>query len=222
MLAKPSIVFATGAGNTTLDQDEFGGNPFATALIELSGRDDLPIAKLLAALRTQTYRKSVGRQKPTWNELPNVRNWRIALPVGIRQERRAALVLIVADYPALAVPRLHGAANDERRIAAMLAGHGFSIRQGVASNRHSILDALSRFALESRQLDSAIIYSTGHGVQFGGDVYLLPGDYPFQSGYSARLLGTHAVSVERIAEAAKAASMNLTFFAGCRSNVSLE
>ena len=34
----PAIVFATRSGGTTINRDAFGGNPFATALIQLAGR----------------------------------------------------------------------------------------------------------------------------------------------------------------------------------------
>jgi hypothetical protein len=39
----PALVFATRSGGTTIDQDSFGGNPFATALIQLASSDGISL-----------------------------------------------------------------------------------------------------------------------------------------------------------------------------------
>jgi Caspase domain len=232
----PLIVYATRSGGTTLDRDDHGGNPFATALIALAARAELELAALLPALRDATHTGSGGHQLPEWAGRVAPASWRFAAPdsgvgvgvggvgVGVGgvgdgavPERRCALVLVVSRYPALPNPRLDGAAHDERRIAAMLAGHGFSVTQGVAPGRAALLHALREFAHASRAHDAALVYSTGHGIESGGVVYLVPGDYPFERGYGAALLRRHAVAVPRIASACGATQMNATFFAGCRS-----
>ncbi len=213
---RPLVIYATRPGGTTLDQDEFGGNPFATALIELSQRKGLKLRRLLPALRQLTLDRSAGLQTPTWERLPSDIRWAFPLPPGKRKERRIALVLVVSEYASPATPRLLGAAHDERRISSMLAGHGFSVVQGVAPHRLAMLLAVRSFARRSKGFDVAIVYSTGHGVERGNHVYLVPGDYPFQHGYSTTSLRRHAVSVGRIASACRAGAMNITFFAGCR------
>ncbi|MGL6113081.1 MAG: hypothetical protein ACRC2B_23560, partial [Rubrivivax sp.] len=93
------------------------------------------------------------------------------------------------------------------------------VRQGVAPDRASLLRALRAFGAETKGCDSALIYSTGHGVECDGKVYLLPGDYPFEQGYARALLDRRAVTVEHIAQACKATGFNLMFFAGCRLRV---
>jgi hypothetical protein len=62
-----------------------------------------------------------------------------------------------------------------------------------------------------------LVYSTGHGLECNGSVYLLPGDYPLAEGCSPPQLRAKAVSVDRIAAACRAARLNLVFFAGCRT-----
>ena len=213
-----SIVYATLPGGTTLDQDACGGNPFATALIELSQRQALNLRQLLPALRKSTIERSARHQVPTWERLPSNRTWTFPMLPGTRAEKRIALVLIVSEYLSLANPRLLGAAADERRIASMLAGHGFSVVQAVPPDRQALHGALRSFAAKSKGFDVAVVYSTGHGVEHEGSTYLLPGDYPFLRGYGTTLLAQHAVPVDRIASACKAKKVNLTFFAGCRTN----
>ena len=112
-----SIIYATSPGGTTLDEDACGGNPFATALIELSQRPALKLSHLLPALRKSTISSSAGHQVPTRARLLSNRNWTFPMTPGTRAEKRIALVLIVSEYLILTNPRLPGAATDERRIA---------------------------------------------------------------------------------------------------------
>jgi hypothetical protein len=50
-------------------------------------------------------------------------------------------------------------------------------------------------------------------------VVLLPGDFPMDAAPTARSLRSHGVSVDRIAESMQARSLNVLFFAGCRTLV---
>ena len=177
------LVFATASGGTAIDQDERGGNPFATALIELSTQPDLTLRVLPTRLRTLTYEKSGHHQATEWKCRPQRTSWRFGLQPGSRTERRSALVLIVSAYPQFPAASLSGAATDERRIAAMLAANGFSVTQGVAPQRRALLGALDTFARQSKDSDVALIYSTGHGIEIDGEVHLVPGDYPFTNGF---------------------------------------
>lgn len=220
-------VYATCSGGTTLDRDAHGGNPFATALIALAARTGLGLAQLLPALRAATHAGSGGHQSSEWAGRITTADahWHFAGAAATAAnasgatppERRAALVLVVSRYPALPNPRLDGAAHDERRIAAMLAGHGFSVTQGVAPDRRALLEALRAFGRATARHETAVLYATGHGIESAGTVYLVPGDYPFDRGYGAAVLRRHAVAVPRIASSAAATRLNLVFFAGCRS-----
>ena len=131
----PTVVYATCAGGKTIDQDEFGGNPFATALLDVSERPNLPLRRLLPALRSLTLERSARFQNPTWDLSPDATSWKFPLEPGSRNEARIALVLVVSDYSASQAPALAGAANDERRISAMFAHHGFNVTQGVTPTR---------------------------------------------------------------------------------------
>ena len=160
---------------------------------------------------------SQGHQVPEWTSWPQRRRWTLQLRPGSRQERRCALVLIVSDYTGAGLIPLTGAAIDERRVSVMLAANGFSVVQGVAPTRSALLRALASFSHQAREHDVALVYSTGHGLECNGGVYLLPGDYPLAEGCSPSQLRAKAVSVDRIASACRAAQLNLVFFAGCRT-----
>ena len=212
------ICYATKSGGTTIDRDLKGGNPFATALIDFSSSSQLSIVDFVQHLRERTAEISRGHQVPEWVGPELAVDWRLPHPQIGPKPRRVALVLVVSDYqydPA----DLGGAAWDELRISAMLARNGFSVTQGVGSSRIEILRALQDFREVSCDSDFSIIYSTGHGCEAEGIVYLLPGDYPVEGGFKTEGLVRGGVSVFMLAEACSACTLNLVFFAGCRSQV---
>ena len=216
----PALVFATRSGGSTIDRDAFGGNPFATALIQVTGEDSFPFRRFPGRLRALTLQGSQRHQVPQWKGWPKGLRWSFRLEPGSRQERRCALVLIVSDYAGAGLAPLAGAAHDERRISAMLGANGFSVVQGVAPDRRSLIDALAGFGRVAAGHDVAVIYATGHGIESKGGVYLIPGDYPLKDGCSPARLRTNAVPVDRIAAACRASMLNLVFFAGCRTSAS--
>jgi hypothetical protein len=200
-----------------MDQDAQGGNPFATALLEVASDDRVSFQQIPRRLRALTVRGSQGHQVPEWTGWPRRVRWSFQLRPGSRQERRCALVLIVSDYSRAGLTPLTGAAHDERRISTMLAANGFSVVQGIAPTRTALLRALVTFGRQARRHDVAVVYCTGHGFECAGRVYLLPGDYPLAGGCSSRQLNANAITVDRIAAACRAAKLNLVFFAGCRT-----
>jgi hypothetical protein len=107
----PAVVFATRSGGTTIDQDAFGGNPFATALIQLAESDPVPLRQFPLRLRKLTVDASQRHQVPQWTGWPGKINWTLQLRRGSRNERRCALVLIVSDYAAVGLAPLAGAAT---------------------------------------------------------------------------------------------------------------
>jgi hypothetical protein len=214
------MFFGTKSGGTTLDQDEFGGNPFATSLIELASRPEVTLRNLPARLSKLTSARTQGRQVPQCEVRPAAPGWRFTLDLGSRSERRAALVLIVSDYSRQGLQPLYGAATDERRISAMLASHGFTVAQGITPTREALSAALRSFSKQSRQFDVAVVYCTGHGVEIDSEVFLLPGDYPFSGGCSRGGLRANAISIARVASSSQGTKLNLVFFAGCRTLVS--
>ena len=216
----PALVFGTRSGGTTIDRDAFGGNPFATALIQVTGEHSLPFRRFPGRLRALTVQGSQRHQVPQWTRWPEGLRWSFRLEPGSRQERRCALVLIVSDYTSAGLAPLGGAAYDERRISAMFSANGFSVVQGVAPDRVSLIEALASFGRVAAGHDVAIIYATGHGIESNDSVYLMPGDYRLQKGCSPGRLRKNAVSVDRVAAACCASMLNVVFFAGCRTHAS--
>lgn len=212
--------YATRRGGSTLDTAAGGGNPFASALIELARNPKVALRDLPDRLRKSTRRLSRGHQQVEWSGPARRPGWRFPLDGAAHPERREALVLVVSDYSGSGQYRsLAGAARDERRVAAMLAECGFSVTQGIGPRRCDLLAATAAFSRRARRADVAVIYSTGHGMQLGDEVYLLPGDFPGGAGLRHAHFARHAVGIPRLARSATARHLNLVFFAGCRTLV---
>lgn len=79
------------------------------------------------------------------------------------------------------------------------------------------MQLIDTFSKVSRDSDMSIIYSTGHGREAEGQVYLIPGDFPISNGYLSTELAQSAINVSKLADACSARTMNLVFFAGCRT-----
>ncbi len=178
------VAYATSSGGTTIDSDSQGGNPFASALIDVSAEVNLELRRLLPRVRALTIERSGGHQIPEYTASESA--WCLSRPSPVGYvERRVALVLIVSDYSSAgSYASLEGAAHDERRLAGMLATNGFSVEQGVSPRRTDILAALRAFRRRSSQADVGVIYCTGHGIETDGEVFLLPGDFRRHAGLS--------------------------------------
>jgi uncharacterized caspase-like protein len=213
--AETLIFHAAQSGKQTLDQGEGGGNPFASALIETLARPRLALSEFPAALKELTVRKSRGFQAPDVPGQVAHRQWLLApRPDG---ETRIALVLAVSDYAKSGgAQSLPGVKHDADRVAAALTKAGFATEMALDLDLEQMRQRLSAFAAQSKQHDAALIYTTGHGVEVGGKVFLLPGNYPVPSQNAA--LSVKALTLSEIASAPQAKSVNLIFYGGCRDS----
>ena len=107
---------------------------------------------------------------------------------AITPGRRAALVIGNAAYrnmSALKNPR-----NDAEDVAAALRSLGFATILATDLDHGGMNGALDRFSRIASEADIAIVYYSGHGMQFAGTNYLLPVD--------ARLQGAEDVNRFRL------------------------
>ena len=96
------------------------------------------------------------------------------LSTGALAQGRVALVIgnsAYANAPALANP-----ANDARAVAAALKEVGFTVVLGLDLDKPSFEKALRSFTRELAQADTGLLYYAGHGLQIGGQNYLVPID----------------------------------------------
>ena len=133
-----------------------------------------------------------------------------------RGESRKALVLVISDYEKAGLLSLSGAARDADRIFKALTDAGFATKLALDLDHAGIEGELIAFGAQSRSAGAAVIYTTGHGVEVDGRVYLLPADYPAQQGNAA--LSARAMPLRDIADSIHARAVNLVFYGGCRED----
>lgn len=211
-----SLVFqASASGKETLDQGAGGGNPFASALIEILAQRQVTLSELGSKLSQLTIQKSGGFQAPDLPVLEPTPSWSV-VPI-VAGERRSALVLVNSDYgKSGGAQSLPGAKYDALRVAAALKAAGFVTDVALDLDLNAIKQKLASFEAQSRDFDAAVIYTTGHGVEVDGQVFLLPGDYPIPDRGS--VLASRAVPLATIAHSLHAKRINLVFYGGCRNN----
>lgn len=213
-IAAPLYFFASARGGLTLDQGEGGGNPFASAFVEIFERQHLTLRALRTGLARLTERKSGGLQRPDVPAVSDLPRWRV-LPAK-PSEARVALVLVFSDYSRSRMNSLPGAKRDADRVSATLTKAGFRTIKSLDPARSALRKILKDFAERSARADVSLLYTTGHGADVGSCAYLLPGDYPIADGDSA--LSKRAVRLTDMAAASRATYANLIFFAACRED----
>jgi hypothetical protein len=206
---KPEIIYlyASHPGRTTLDRDAEGGNPFATAVIQLLSRKELSFTTFAQDLVLLTRAGSNGWQEPqvigggaldSWQFLPK--------PAG---ESRIALIVIFSAYDHSEIgASLPGARHDASRIAKALTGAGFHVESVLNPNPAILERKLSEFGARSARTDVALIYTTGHGREENGLARIL---LPY-----ARSSGRSELTVHELSRSLRAKRANLLFYAACR------
>jgi uncharacterized caspase-like protein len=88
--------------------------------------------------------------------------------------RRVALVIGNSKYASLLA--LPNPGNDAEDMAGTLKTLGFEVTLGIDLKRTEMEDMLIRFAREARGARTALVFYSGHGIQYQGENYLLPID----------------------------------------------
>lgn len=116
----------------------------------------------------------------------------ILLPgMGWAQDRWA-LVMGVSTYDSATIPSLRNTVNDARTIAGALDNMGFRIYYLENAAKAEVEAAVRDIAAEQGAADLGLVYFAGHGLQVGGENYLLPSDVEAEG---ADFLETGAISV---------------------------
>ncbi len=215
---EPIYFYASQPGELTIDQDEEGGNPFASAFVDLLTHETLTFDTFRNNLIDKTLQKSRGFQRPDISSQIDMEEWQF-LPKS-STEKRIALVFVFSDYTIAGADSLPGAKNDLDRISQALSQAGFEVQTAIDPDQSKLNSILNEFSERSKTSDIAVLYTTGHGVEVDGTIYLLPGDYPLI--YGMYELNERAIRLTRIAGAARASKANLVFYGGCRNNPSDE
>ncbi|MDO9307144.1 MAG: caspase family protein, partial [Mesorhizobium sp.] len=85
-----------------------------------------------------------------------------------------ALVIGQSQYTSLAA--LPNPANDARSIAALLENLGFDVDTLMDADAAGLSGTVAKFETDAAGADVALVYYSGHGVEAGGENFLIPID----------------------------------------------
>ncbi|MEO7222373.1 MAG: caspase family protein, partial [Devosia sp.] len=138
-------------------------------------------------------------------------------PLGaIAQEplRGVALVIGESDYGALA--DLANPERDARAMDELLDDLGFDVSRVLDGDADELREEIAEFIEDAADADVALVYYSGHGVELGGQNYLVPTDTDLGSPASA---GQSLVAVDALlAELAKTVPVTIVLLDACRTN----
>ena len=131
------------------------------------------------------------------------------------QGRRVALVIGNSDYRA--VPVLPNPKRDSAMIADALRRTGFqSVTLANDLTREQMNDALRKFAVESDNAEWSLVYFAGHGIEVGGQNYVIPVDAKLSADRDVQF---EALQLEQVLAATDGAKkLRLLLLDACREN----
>ncbi len=135
-----------------------------------------------------------------------------ALPGG--GAARVALVIGNANYRAAGA--LPNPKNDAEAVSKALNTAGFQVVLANDLSREQFASVLKNFSAMADGSEWAVIYYAGHGIELGGNNYLVPVDAKFASDRDVSL---EAVTLEQILQSVEGASkLRLVILDACRDN----
>ncbi len=99
--------------------------------------------------------------------------------------RRVALVVGNGAYQN--APALPNPPNDAKAVAEALRGLGFEVIEATELDQPAMLDQVDEFSAKLEGAEAGLFYYAGHGLQVGGENYLVPIDARLQREAQVRL-----------------------------------
>ena len=132
----------------------------------------------------------------------------------VKAPRRTALVIGNADY---VTSPLSNPVNDARAMARALRKLGFDVIERINVDQAGMKRAIWDYGKKLRQGGVGLFYFAGHGIQVGGENYLIPLKARIEGEPDLELEGVRVTRV--LAEMEKANNgMNIVILDACRNN----
>ena len=127
---------------------------------------------------------------------------------------RCALVIGNGKY---ATGPLRNPANDAADMAAALKEIGFKVTLATDANKKTMFQLIDQFGSDIKGADLALFYYSGHGVQEGGENYLIPVGADINAASDVELEG---VQLQRLIARMNSgeAGTNVVILDACRNN----
>jgi uncharacterized caspase-like protein len=129
-------------------------------------------------------------------------------------ETRIALVIGNSKYRS--VPILQNPASDANDIGDALGRLGFSVERLQDANFDQMRRALLAFSPQARNAEMAVVFFAGHGMEVGGENWLIPTDAELESDIDTE---NEAIGLKSLVlTVAGASKLGLVVLDACRNN----
>ena len=137
-------------------------------------------------------------------------------PVKAEEKPLRGVALVIGQSEYTGLPALTNPASDARAIEGLLEDLGFDVTGVTDRDGRKLRRDLERFVEDAEGADAAIIYYAGHGIEAGGENWLVPVDADPKS---IEDVARNLVPLTRVLDDLRAA-VPLTIFLidACRSN----
>lgn len=132
--------------------------------------------------------------------------------------RKLALVIGINNYSE--VPKLQKAVGDAQAMGDALSKIGFQVTTALDMDRRGLNLALSKLYASIEPGDTVLVHYSGHGIQLGGENFLLPADVPAPNDANAELLKSESLSLLTLIDtiSGKGAGATILIVDACRDN----
>lgn len=138
----------------------------------------------------------------------------LSVPTWAEELKGVALVIGESKYESLS--KLVNPSQDARDIDGLLGDLGFEVDRVLNADAEELREAIEDFIEEAQDADVALVYYSGHGIEVGGQNYLVPVDATFDTPEAA---GNSLVAVQpMLDELARAAPVSIVLLDACRSD----
>ncbi len=146
--------------------------------------------------------------------------WLAAFVISVHAEdgKKAlnGVALVIGQSAYENIPALPNPANDAREMAKLLTDLGFDARSVTDRDARKLARDLERFAEDAEGADVAFVYYSGHGIEAGGENWLVPVDADIASLDNAR---DQFVAVSGLIESLrKTVPVAIVLLDACRTN----
>ena len=142
----------------------------------------------------------------------------LALALGFMSPAAAdtRVALVIGNSVYRHVPALPNTSNDAGDMVAALERLGFSVRRVNDGGYDDMRRALLEFSRSSRDSDMAIVFFAGHGIELGGENWLIPVDAALKFDQDTE---HEAISLKNVVlTVSAAAKLGLVVLDACRDN----
>jgi len=162
---------------------------------------------------------SIEKQAKQRAVTPNAPSFPKTLDTLVTKEKRFALVMGNNQYKNLG--SLRNAGNDATDISKLLAQRNFNVRLLVNGTQKQMIQYIRDFGHALQKGGVGLFYYAGHGVQVGGENYLLPVNADIRATHEVKPEG---VNVQRVLATMSAANnrLNIVILDACRNNPFLQ